>query len=252
MAVGLADANDRLDFSSGLGAGLTSLTIFQVVTPRVAPSTDMRMFHDWSGAFLTHTQDSDEFSMAVLDTGGTGAVAWKTSGLNLTNGTTYRIVAKVQSPTTATAFVNGTQYTMTNWLGASGFAAIQAGGSMRVGTDGGADGMTADFGEIAAWSEYLPDHICMSLSLGFSPKFFRRSSSLLYAPLYNLSHMNDEWGGRTITATSASSSNHTSAAHPIMYYPTHGFSSYPGDAAAATFLAAWAQGSNVLITPGIH
>lgn len=223
MAVNLlGSSNARVDFGdiAGIG-GATALTIAFTLRPTVAlPASGGRIVTQWGNgasepAFLVGATDTDEIAIVVSN--GVGAFyGKKTTGLNMVDGTTYRVVTKVNPPSNVGAiWVNGAAEAIDVFLASNNLTILNSIRSVQVGheTDEAVDGVDADYSEVAIWPEYVPDWFCGAYGRGFAPSFYRRNL-IFYAPLINTSHLREVARGVLGTNTAG-----TDAAHPSMLYP---------------------------------
>lgn len=102
--------------------------------------------------------------------------------------------------------------------------------------------------EAAFWDQSLTDDEVASLynnGVGLSPTMVRPDALVAYWPLLQTDGDADRWGQNALTAVASP----TYADHVPVIYPS-GVRSVV-TTASPTFQAAWARGSNVIITPGI-
>lgn len=221
MAVSLLGASDaRVDYGDIAAiAGASALTVAVTIKFSAAP-TALPMVTQWSdvgfanAAFFLGSQVSGAVKLLTSD--GSGNYYGKeTTSLTTTNGGTYRICAKVNPASNVGAiWVNGTAETVTAFVGSSNITLANSGSSVLVGreTASPSDGQDGEYSEVAIWAEYVPDWFCEAYGKGFAPSFYQ-SGLVLYAPLFNTSHLLDVKGGVTGTNTGG-----TDAAHPSMIY----------------------------------
>lgn len=102
--------------------------------------------------------------------------------------------------------------------------------------------------EVAIWSAALTDDEIAALynsGIGLSPTMVRPDALVAYYPLLQTDGDADWWGQNALTAVASP----TYADHVPVIYPSGVHSVTKGP--VSTFQAAWARGSNVIITPGV-
>jgi hypothetical protein len=221
MAIALSGASDaRVDYGDIPAlAGLTAISVAFTFKPTTAVSGTERLITQWGspssleGCLLIATTDTDE--VAILIHGAAGNYGKKTTDLNLTSGTTYRIVMRVTLSSAGSIWVNGVSRTVAASASDPVVSSGNSSNSLQIGheTDEAIDGEDGEYSEVAIWGESVPDWICEAYGKGYSPAFYQRSR-IFYAPLHNITHLRDRWGGVAGTNTAG-----TDAAHPSMLYP---------------------------------
>jgi hypothetical protein len=229
----LASNTARVSFGdiAAIAAG-NDLSVAVTVTLSANSATGDFVVHQWPTAgnppaFLIDVIDTDE--LRYLTHTGASAVSCyygkKTNSLNLTNGSTYRIVARMRDfddagNRTLNIWVNGASQALTDTHnpGLCAITITDVSVPVEVGYNStrSDDGLDADYSEVAIWGTYIPDWVAAAYGKGMSPAFYR-TGGILYAPLTNTDGLRDVWGG--ILGTNSSG---TSAAHPSMYYPSGG------------------------------
>lgn len=223
MAVNLLGSSDaRIDYGD-LAAfdGHSAFSVAITVRLSAAPASGQRMFQQWGNtpgerSWILNADSTDELGFCIVNGASGGFYGKITTDVNLTNGTLYRIVCKVNSAANAGAiWVNGVSRTVTPYVASD---STQTGTSTTPveigrGIDELVDGLDADYSEVAAWSTYVPDWFCEAYGKGYSPDFYL-PSRIFYAPLFNTSHLLDRQGG-----VAGTNSSGTDAAHPSMLYP---------------------------------
>ena len=216
MAINLLGSGDaRLESSLDDTDGSTSLSVAFTVVPS-AITGNLRFCGRWGPlttdqGFLVASIDTNELFFGVHKSGG-GFVArsHKTTGLNLANGTTYRVVCRWRASDQAMEiWVNGNQETTSQVDGGSP-ASQDSAVSFYVGREQSTpvDGEDGDYSEVALWTEYVPDWFCIAYGKGYSPEFYKTANGLHYWPLPNTSHLTDRWGVTNMTNTAGTSSSH--------------------------------------------
>lgn len=216
MAVSLG-SSARINYGdiSAFG-GIAALTIAVTVRLTAAPSDGSRLFAQWAGsqAFIMQVTSSDEVGFNVSN-GVSQHYGKATTALNLANGGLYRIVAKLHPGGNAGAiWVNAASMNIGAFVGSD--TTISVGNSsadVSVGNDGAVSGQTAEYSEVAAWAEYVPDWFCEAYGRGYSPDFYL-NNRIFYSMLPNTSHLRDRQGGVNGTNTSGTDAS----SHPSMIY----------------------------------
>lgn len=238
MAINLlGSSNARVDFGTGITAlisGSGSLTIALTLKLTAAPG-DFRLATQWGNgasepSWLLSCNSSGQVNFLISNT--VGQFYGKTAtSLAMVNGGLYRIVAKVQpSSNSGAIWVNGVSETVAQFIASDN---TTVGGSIRsleIGheTDEAVDGQDGDYSEVAIWKSYLADEFCEAYGLGYSPRFYRATPLVFYAPLWNTAHLVEEASGFTGTNSSG-----TDADHPPMRYPSPGSIIFADGAVAA-------------------
>ena len=217
-------------------AGLNNLSVAVTVKVTATPVSGDFVVHQWgttfaNAAFQIDMRSTDEFRFLVHAADGgasTGYYGLETIGVNVASGSTYRIVATLSDLNNAGTRTNAL------WVNGSAPGAVDASVGMTAGTGGltnsgspvevgynstrSAVPLDGDYGEVAIWSEKIPNWVAIGYGNGMSPAMYR-TNGILYAPLININTdgLRDVWGGLLGTNTSG-----TAAAHPSMYRPTGG------------------------------
>ena len=230
MAVNLLGSSDaRIDFDSTANVvpSTTQLTIALTLRLTAASVDQRRIVSQWGDhpseqSILLQVVNTDELGFITCN----GALAYngrQTTGLNLANGSLYRIVARTNRALDLNdIWVNGVSESVTGFIGNSTFGGcgggLASGNRVQLGheTDEAIDGLDADYSEFAIWTEYVPDWFCEAYGKGYAPTFYR-PNLILYSPLFNTSHLRDVAGGLAGTNTAG-----TNATHPSMLYPASG------------------------------
>jgi hypothetical protein len=227
VAIALSGAsNARVDFGdiAAIG-GLAAISVAFTFKPTTAVSGTERLITQWGSpastdaALLIATTDTDE--LAIIVGGAAGLYGKKTTDVNLTSGTLYRIVMRLTISSggvhagAGSIWVNGVSRTIAAVFSDAVITIRNAGTSFQIGheTDEAIDGEDGEYSEVAVWGESVPDWVCEAYGIGASPRVYRQNG-ILYGPLWNTTHIWDEWGGAVGTNSSG-----TDADHPTMTYP---------------------------------
>lgn len=142
----------------------------------------------------------------------------QTDSLNMTAGTTYRMVMKWRGSSdggpTMKIFANGVDLAISEWIGSVSFAAFRDGsGDTKIGRlNDGSDCIDGDYSEFAMWEEYLDDAACIAISNGFSPSFYR-AGGMFYVDCLRDNSI-DRWKAATVTETGVAVATHPSVIYP--------------------------------------
>lgn len=220
MAVNLLGAsNARVDYGDIAALnGLTTLSLGLVFKATASTASDLRLVTQWGSggnAFVLGTVDTDELGFVVSNGGGV-FFGRKTTGLNLSNGSTYRIIVTITygSPPTIHIWVNGTDQAVAEWVSSGDVnALLNSSEAVQVGheTADAIDGADGDYAEFAMWNVIVPDANIANITganhyaadCGYSTGLF------FYAPMTDTSTLDDEIG--LVTGTNSSGTN---ATHP--------------------------------------
>lgn len=218
--LGASDARIEFTDSSNVFAGRSKLTLLLTVTLTGAPASGKRMVGQWGNAsnersWLLNVDDTDELGMGLANTLSGCCYGKITTDVNLTNGSTYRICAKLDSTANQGAiWVNGVSRTVGVYVNSFNLSTEDGVGPIYIGReeDQAADGLDADYSEFAAYSSYVPDWVCEAYGKGFSPDTYI-ATRIFYVRLTNTSDLTDHMGALGGTNTSG-----TNAVHPAMFY----------------------------------
>lgn len=236
MAINLVgSSNASLGFGDLAGlAGVSGLTVSITLKPSTVAS-DLRVCGQWNSfasqdSFLLTSTDTNELLWVVV--GAAGLFGKKTSTLNLSAGTTYRIVTR-WSGSTMGIDVNGVQYPLTSVFNNSVTTLNNGANAVRVGeTADGTNGLDGDYSEFAIHTTLMPNAYAAAYGAGYSPKFWRQNG-LLYCRAINSNYLIDEWGGAPVTNASG-----TTAAHPRIILPRRRTIYLPATSAGETVVGA--------------
>lgn len=218
-------------------ASAQNLTVAFTVTLNATPSAIRQtMVGQWhssnaEAAFVVMTNDPnvDEIWVAIGCNGSGAYRLLATSDVNLTNGSTYRIVFRLRD------FFSGGDKELKLWVNGSEPSSSVSGaeGACTGVTDsaegvvvgdvpndtGGLVSLPGNYSEFAIWTESVPAWVPIAYGKGLSPLVYRTTNSLLYTKLVNTSTggLRDVWAGLAGTNTSTGD-----AAHPAMYYASDG------------------------------
>lgn len=220
MAINLASASDgRLDFGdlAGLG-GQAALSCAIILTPTAALVDGRRIFHQWGASgnqlcIMCQVTDTDEVGFVVSD-GSFNFFGRKTTDLNLTNGTTYRILPTIAfgSPPTIHIYVNGVDKSLVEFVGSANVTQSldSVGGLLQVGHESAevTDGVDGDYAEFAIWQRVLTQAQADEFTLNNRYPTCCGPTGLLYLPMNTTSDLTDRWGSVTATLTDGSNATH--------------------------------------------
>lgn len=221
MAVNLSPASDgRFDFGDLAGVGNQGALSFSIILKPTAAVVDgSRVFHDWgvSGnelVFLAALADGDELGFVVSD-GSFNFFGRKTTDLNLTNGTTYRIVITILfgSPPVIHIYVNGVDKSLVEFIGSSNVTQSidsPGPGTVQVGHESreSIDGVEGDYSEFAIWQRVLSQAQADEFTLNNHYPYCCGPAGLLYLPMNDTTNLTDSWGGAPATLTDGSNATH--------------------------------------------
>lgn len=177
-----------------------------------------------SAAFTVRTADTDELELC-WGQGDGGYRCDKTSDLNLTNGSTYRMVGTLTEfggggSKDIDLWVNGVSKSLTVTLTPGPICCTVADSAEQVSVgkmlNRSEDGIQGSYSDFALWSVKVPAWFAEAYGKGLSPLAYR-TGGILYAPLVNVNSdgLREVWGG--IASTNSSG---TTATHPSMYRPS--------------------------------
>lgn len=241
MAINLlGSGNAQLDYGNPTGNN-GALTIALTVTPSSIVD-DTRLVSQWGNTraeeqFIVRLVDTDEIGFIIADNITGSWKGRKTTALNLTAGTTYRIVFRWRGQNFGNEikiWVNGATPSLTTDVNdINAITTTHSTNTVQLGyeTDqGGVDGVDGNYCEFAMWDGAVRAENCLAMSNGFSPQFFcagagdgsTTATPMFYTPLHDTSRLIDYWHNLTITNT-----NGTTADHPAVIYPHSAFLGEP-------------------------
>jgi len=236
MAITLTAAgNERVEYGAVTpveGAG--ALTIAFTVTLSASVVDGRRFCGQWAAAnadqvFLCQTLDTNEVGFALHAKFGTFVVRGiKTTALNLTSGSTYRIAYRWRYNSAShdqTIYVNGSSASVTDWFTSwttqASITQDTSASPLYIGYENSSstDCNDGDYQDYAIWTRYLADEEMAAITNGDSPEMHAEGLAL-YAPLDNSSSTNDYIGGLAGTATgSPASAESVVTAMLIPFFP---------------------------------
>jgi hypothetical protein len=220
----LGAGNDRIDAGNVTYDGRHALTVALTFKPDSNPGagTNLRLASHFSGtanqqAWLVYIPTGlDEVSFAVATGAGT-YWQYRTSALNMTAGTTYRMVFRFKgdsyaASTTIKIAVNGVDQALTS-VSTTGMSVFNQPGTsaIQIGHETGEtiDGEDGDYSEFALWVRYLSDAIALDIASGRNPGCYPQDG-VVYLPLTTASDLTDKFSGITASQTGAADATHPS------------------------------------------
>jgi hypothetical protein len=195
-------------------AGATAITVALTVTfTAVGGGPIMHQWNSGDPGFMFAMASADEISLRIENSGIYGK---QTTALNMANGSTYRVCAKLNPAANQGAiWSNGTSQAVSELFGSANIAMRDSAAPVRVGTAPGVGGNIDAEGvsEAAVWTSYVPDWVCEAYGKGFAPTIYP-STLVFYAPLVSMTRLQDVKNGVTGVNTNGGST----AAHPAMFY----------------------------------
>jgi hypothetical protein len=224
MSVALVNASSQsIEFPDPAGfGGQTAFTV--ALTVKITTLADGRyMLSQWgndlaSEAFVLYISSSDEVAIITNDGAGSHFYGKKTTDLNVANGSTYRICAKLSpAADTAAIWVDGVSRTIaTEFAANTAYTGMtDANRAVLVGRQAGVgSGLDAEYSEAAFWGEYVPDRVCEDYTSKRMSPLLYPTNLLFYAPLINTAHLRNVITGQAGTIPSGAAD----AAHPSVFY----------------------------------
>lgn len=204
----LMTGTDSADFGNAdITDNLTEFTVALTVKLTAASASDEVMLSRWSDTdglrqIIIQVLDTDEVVCLVSDapSGFGNLYGVKTTGLNLANGSVYRLVFRWSAPRTMTIYANGVSEstigafdlgTIVDTGAPSGASNLEVGASESHETTG-RPALDGDYSEVAIWDHSVPDWVAEAYGRGFSPNIYR-TGGLLYDRMWGTNSAN-LWG----------------------------------------------------------
>jgi len=222
MAITLtAVGNERVEYGAATpveGAG--ALTIALTVTLSASVVDGRRFCGQWAAAnanqvFLSQTLDTNEVGFALHANVGTFIVRGiKTTALNLSSGSTYRIAYRWRyngASHDQAIYVDGSSASVTDWFTSwttqASITQTTSASPLYIGYENssGSDCNDGDYQDFAIWTRYLADEEMAAITNGDSAEMHAEGLALC-APLDNSASTNDYIGGLAGTATGSPAS----------------------------------------------